>query len=319
MKDKKIIFATTLIFVSSLIVFLSIFLLFKDNFFKKNVKDQILDTELTTENKIENPDTLTNSLVGTTSIVSLGTTTIPEPLVSEVNDTLEIGGIKLFENNFYLGVLAGESVYLSVQLCDEDECWGSGYFIYSDLDSKEFKGVNISGDVAFYKNTMHLNSQKDIGRFTSSGPINIKDYNFDGFPDHAIRSGRNEYPETELSEYDAAPIYDIYLYDPEYKDFYLSDSLTEIASHNLGSLSFDEKDKTINILYGVDGPWYEYYEYKFINNEPVLVNKYSADASKLEAGYAILSQDSLINGVWINKITMRMNKEEFLNFLNNGF
>lgn len=117
----------------------------------------------------------------------------------------------------------------------------------------------------------------------------IEDINFDSHDDIALRNGNS-------GAY-GGPSYDIYLFDVAKQQFRISDSLTELASSNLGLFSVDKKTKTLSTLTKSGCCWHQSSTYQLTDNQPILIEEvteaYSGDGESV-----ILTTREWVNGKW---------------------
>ena len=136
----------------------------------------------------------------------------------------------------------------------------------------------------------------------NSGII-FEDYNFDGIEDLAIRNGND-------GAYNG-PSYDVFLFSKPKNKFVASQSLTELASNNLGMFTVDKRKKTIETFTKSGCCWHQTTRYKVVNNQAKKVYVFTEDAMSGGGENMHLITESLLpNGKW-KKTTKTVKIDEY--------
>jgi len=241
--------------------------------------------------KIEEPVSVTDTKIQNTNQEKEASTTAKQPS---------------FQYNFELKNTPDYLISFSVKSCDDTTCSGAGVISIQDTQSKALIQSINSDDLYFFKDTLAKTSTSDTVLYDEQSPVIVGDFNFDGSADLAVRNGNN-------GGY-GGPSYDIYLFNAANKKFVLSESLTKLASENLG-MFFVNKDKKLLTTYSKSGCcWHETDQYQIINNQPVLIYTLIEDASGeakvKEDGNMIITEKKLVDGKWVTT-TKEVNQKEY--------
>jgi len=208
------------------------------------------------------------------------------------------------QHDFDLKNTPDYSISFSVKDCDDTICSGAGIVAIKDARSKALIQTINSDDLSFSKEALAKTSTKDTVLYDEQSPIIVGDFNFDGSADLAVRNGSN-------GGY-GGPSYDIYLFDAANKKFTLSESLTKLATENLGMFSVDQNKKLIT-THSKDGCcWHETDQYQVVNDQPVITYTLIEDASGAtqKEGYMLITEKRLVSGKLVTT-TKEVSQKEY--------
>lgn len=188
-------------------------------------------------------------------------------------------------------------VEIEVASCADETCSGKGTVKLFTKNTKNLVQEFTSPDLYF-----NLDKAKQpstiMELYDEESPLVFGDFNFDGTEDIAIRNGNN-------SGY-GGPSYDVYVYHSTKKKFVISQSLTELASTNLGIFDIDTKRQRI-ITHTKSGCcWHSTIEYSVVpKKDLVKVYEYIEDASKGD-DFVYLTEKKFVKGKWtkISKVAL---------------
>ena len=176
----------------------------------------------------------------------------------------------------------------SGRLAQHIEMAGS-HLVREDMEDFYTEGLYIEIDV---DNQPTVNRNLIYGEYNSG--LVLKDYNFDGHADMALRNGNN-------ASY-WGPSYDIFLFDPAKKQFVFNEALSTLAVESLGLLEVSEENKQL-VTFDKNGCcWHQISFYEMTGNTPVLVRDVIEDGT-VEDEFMVITEKRLVDGQWETTVT----------------
>lgn len=207
-----------------------------------------------------------------------------------VSAVLLLSSVTMFAQNTFLLKKASKIFDVKIQIgeCETDTCEGEGtIFLIKKGQNKVFQKIEMANVfLELGEDRKPTANLIELYGMNNSGII-FDDYNFDGIEDLAIRNGNN-------GVY-GAPSYDVFLFTKQ--RFVENESLTELASNNLGMFTVNKKTKTIETFTKSGCCWHQTTRYKIVNNKPKKIYVFTEEMLSSEETTST-TETLLPNGKW---------------------